>query len=54
LEEKPFEEIKNEQKENEWIHCSVRNKSFQGAGDPQRLKEILDTFLSWAKENDGH
>lgn len=50
LEEKSFEEIKDLPEENSWIHCSVANKRFRGAGDPQRLEEILEIFLAWAYE----
>ncbi|MBX3415584.1 MAG: immunity 53 family protein [Pirellulales bacterium] len=34
--------------ESPWLHCIVDEGAFQGAGDPTRLEEILETFLAWA------
>ena len=34
----------------DWMLCEVKNKVFDGAGDPGKLQIILETFLSWAKE----
>lgn len=30
-----------------WIVCRVRERQFQGAGDPSRLREILRRFRAW-------
>src|SRR6476659_5226461 len=32
----------------EWLHCSVKDKKFVGAGSPAALSKILAVFLSWA------
>ena len=32
-----------------WIHCQVKDGKFSGAGDPERLEEILILFLTWAE-----
>lgn len=31
-----------------WLHCYVEDDTFNGAGDPTTLSEILTTFLDWA------
>jgi hypothetical protein len=49
LKGKPFQEIKDIEPEREWIHCRVEDAKFQGAGGPQKLEQILQTFLSWTK-----
>jgi hypothetical protein len=28
--------------------CEIKNKVFEGAGDPEKLQTILETFLNWA------
>lgn len=33
-----------------WIHCSVRDNQFVGAGDPSKIARILRCYLDWAKE----
>ena len=34
---------------NEWVHCTVKDNKFIGYGGPQKLEEIIEIFLSWAK-----
>jgi hypothetical protein len=31
-----------------WLHCSIKDGQWQGAGDETRLDEILAIFLAWA------
>jgi hypothetical protein len=31
-----------------WIHCSIRDSVWQGAGDETKLEAILRAFLDWA------
>jgi len=31
-----------------WLHCSIADGQWQGAGDETRLDEILEIFLTWA------
>lgn len=33
-----------------WLDCSVEEATFMAAGDPTRLEEILQIFLTWAEE----
>jgi Immunity protein 53 len=32
-----------------WLHCRVKDAVFHGAGDLERLDEILGVFLAWCK-----
>ena len=50
LASKVFPEVKSIEDERDWIHCSVRNSTFEGHGGPLMLEEILRVFLSWARE----
>ena len=34
---------------NDWLRCYIENKVFNGAGDLNKLEEILRVFLMWAK-----
>ena len=49
----PFDEIKNEASDNDWIHCRVENGQFAGYGGPQNLEHVLGVFLNWAKSDKG-
>lgn len=49
LEGKNFEIIQHELSEERWVHCSVSENKFRGAGDETKLEEILKIFLDWAK-----
>ena len=49
LEDKSFESFEKEDSEEQWIHCSVKDRKFLGAGDETRLEEILRIFLDWAR-----
>jgi hypothetical protein len=33
----------------DWMLCEVKGNVFSGAGDPDKLQVILETFLAWAK-----
>lgn len=35
-----------------WIHCTVRDGRFEGAGDLSQLARILRVFLDWAHRHD--
>jgi len=35
----------------DWLDCSVKNKVFNGAGDPDKLKIILEIFFKWIRAN---
>ena len=34
---------------SDWMLCQVKDKVFDGAGDPDKLQSILETFLKWAE-----
>lgn len=54
VENRPFVEIaegvdaNNHPDESPWIHCSVRESSWQGAGDQTQLARLIEVFLDWA------
>jgi len=35
---------------DDWIKCWVANNKFNGVGGPEKLEEILTTFLTWARK----
>jgi len=49
LEDLPFEFQDIERKDDNWLHCRVIDKKFEGAGGPYNLTEILRVFLDWAE-----
>jgi hypothetical protein len=51
LENKTLEKITRERSERNWITCWTKDSTFQGAGGPQNLVEILETFLSWSTDS---
>ena len=54
LEARSFEPIADNvdasgfQHSDRWLHCSVTDGVWQGAGDESKLHMILQTFLAWA------
>jgi hypothetical protein len=36
-----------------WLSCRVEDGTWHGAGDESKLERILETFLTWAGENEG-
>jgi|SRR5271156_255334 len=44
---KTFPEIVSNNGNNNWMHCSVKDGEFKGAGDPSKLPLILDHFLTY-------
>lgn len=34
-----------------WLVCRVKDGKFLGYGGPRKLEEIINVFLSWAKQN---
>jgi hypothetical protein len=51
LENKPFEPIRLERAESDWVHCRVEANLFQGRGGPKNLTELLSIFRDWATAN---
>jgi hypothetical protein len=48
LESRQFQEISRLEPDRDWIRCWIEDGKFQGAGGPQMLDEILQTFVDWA------
>jgi hypothetical protein len=46
---KPFEKIIQEKSENDWVHCFIREGTFQGACGPLNLIEVLEIFHDWVE-----
>ena len=38
-------------KQSRWIHCSVRDGVWRGAGDETELDRLLTMFLDWAAKH---
>jgi len=36
---------------DDWLCCKVQDNVFDGAGGPEKLEEMMEVFLDWAKEN---
>ena len=54
LEHKPFEPVvlgdfTGGDPAPPWLHCRVKDSVFHGAGDVERLDEILGAFLAWSR-----
>ena len=47
---KPFDAIEDLSSASEWLHCSVQESQFRGAGGPHQLEAILRVFLDWARD----
>ncbi len=45
-EDATFKGIRTRASESDWIMCSKRELQFVGAGDPNKLEEIVSYFLS--------
>lgn len=33
-----------------WLECQIREKRFEGAGDPTKLVEIINCFRDWVEK----
>lgn len=49
LEHNAFDKIALRSSESDWLYCEVRAKTFRGTGDVNKLEEILQIFVTWAK-----
>lgn len=34
----------------DWVECSIKDRKFKGAGDPEKLRTILQCFRQWAEQ----
>ena len=50
LANKTFKSVESEVDGNNWFHCRVRNSTFEGAGGPFNLTDLIETFLEWARQ----
>jgi hypothetical protein len=57
LQDKPFQTrshgviADNLTKSEDWMVCKVEEQRFKGAGGPNKLEELIATFIEWAKSN---
>jgi hypothetical protein len=49
LENREFRELEDLTPEREWMKCWIENTTFRGVGGPQKLEQILRSFLDWAQ-----
>ena len=58
LERRTFAELSdglgqdNQPESKNWISCRITEQQFIGAGDPDRLIQILTIFLQWANNSE--
>ncbi len=43
-------EVINNEEDDDWIFCCVKDGCFEGAGDPSKLEEILQRFKEWVEQ----
>jgi hypothetical protein len=48
LQSRPFERIKMERSDDDWLQAWVEDDAWNAAAGPLNLAEALSTFLSWA------
>ena len=49
LEDKEFPMLRIDNSDDDWIACKVEDKKFKGAGDPNKLEEIIKVFKEWVE-----
>lgn len=50
--DRPFEEIKIDNGDDDWIMCRIIDGYFDGAGDPDKLEKIISIFRQWVESID--
>jgi hypothetical protein len=45
---RPFDRIKVERTDEDWVHAWLENGAWNAAGGPLNLREMLTIFLVWA------
>lgn len=50
LEEHRFETVEIRRSDTDWLHCSVKDHQFVGAGGPRNLEEIFSVFRQWVED----
>lgn len=52
LENKSFTEVdERNRSDTDWLHCSIKEWQFVGAGGVQNLDEILGVFIKWVESH---
>lgn len=46
-----FATVSTEISQDDWQHCCVRDRRFEGHGGPRNLDAILGVFLDWVDAN---
>jgi Immunity protein 53 len=46
-EDAPLEALRSDNGEIDWFHCFKRDGEFVGAGDPSKLRAIIEHFLKF-------
>lgn len=49
LQDMPFQEIKIDRTENDWLICFLRQGKFEGRCGPINLSEVIEIFHKWAE-----
>ncbi|MCI9247986.1 MAG: rhodanese-related sulfurtransferase [Dorea sp.] len=49
--DKPFEQIRYDEGDNDWMFCNIKDSVFDGCGASQKLADILRVFKSWVSES---
>jgi len=50
LAEKAFIATAIERSDSDWVHCKVEEAVFKGRGGALNLRELLQIFLAWTRE----
>lgn len=52
LEDKNYDgyQFINEEDDDDWITCRLKNGRFEGFGGPSKLEEIIQRFKEWAQQ----
>jgi len=50
LVDRVFDEVRVERGNDDWYHCRVSDRLFEGFCGPRGLDELMTVFLNWAKE----
>jgi hypothetical protein len=49
LKNRSFEQLEIDNGDGDWMNCRVEQNIFKGFGDPNKLIQLVETFLNWAK-----
>lgn len=47
LEGEPFDAVKIDRTEHDWLRCWINESTFEGACGPENLHEALNVFRQW-------